>query len=667
MNSHRILNTYSRRFFLFSYLAIISLFLFFVNSSIAQTSFEISNFEKNKFLNYKSNFYYDSDTNIDVKYYKIFLDVKINPNYLYGEVIISGIVINPADSIFFDLSNIMFVDSIRYNGNPISFNHYKDKISIHPNKSNFRNINFSVIIYYRGIPTQTGFGSFVFGNNNNTPVVWSLSEPFGASDWFPCKNTPSDKADSSDIWIKCNSLYTGISNGILTEVLINQDSTKTYKWKNSYPIANYLLSVAVTNYSLYTNYFKYSSADSMPVLHYIYPEVIDSLKPTLYKTVKMLEIFSNKFGLYPFIREKYGHAQTGTSGAMEHQTATSIGVINEYIIAHELGHQWFGDKITCRDWHHIWLNEGFATYSECIYIEEMYGKIAFDQSISTKMADARKAIGTIYVQNINSISEIFDPFRSYAKGGMVLHMLRGVVGDTTFFNILKAYSSDTTVAYKTAVTEDFKKVAERVSGIQLGYFFNEWIYGENYPVYFISWTYNQKEDDIYSITLEVNQKQNSNPQFFTMPLDVKVNTSFGDTTLHFFNNSLKQIFIFDVKGIPKLITLDPENRILKDKYGDDPIIIVGYSLEQNYPNPFNPNTTIKYEVAGYVEVKISVYDVLGRIQTILVKEKQKPGKYAVSFSGRNFASGVYFYKIEVNDPTGRTGNFTDVKKMVLIR
>jgi aminopeptidase N len=604
--------------------------------------------------------YYDSDTNIDVKYYKIFLDVRVNPNYLYGEVTIAGLLHSPSDFIFFDLNNIMIVDSVLYNGNSISFNHYGDKITIHPTKSNFKNNNFSVIIYYRGIPVQTGFGSFVFGNNNSTPVVWSLSEPFGASDWLPCKNTPSDKADSSDIWIKCNNLYTGISNGILTDVIINRDNTKTYKWKNSYPIANYLLSVAVTNYSLYTNYFKFSPTDSMPVLHYIYPEVIDTLKPTLYKTVKMLEIFSDKFGLYPFIREKYGHAQTGIGGAMEHQTATSIGVINEYIIAHELGHQWFGDKITCRNWHNIWLNEGFATYSECIYVEEMYGKIAFNQYVDSKMFDAKKAKGTIYVQDINSIGEIFNPYRSYAKGGMVLHMLRGVVGDTTFFNILRAYSSDTTVAYKTAVTEDFKNIAERVSGVQLDYFFDQWIYGENYPVYYISWMYIQKDSDLYNISLEINQRQNTNPQFFTMPVDIKVNTSAGDTTFRFLNNSLGQTFNFNVKGIPKLLTLDPENKILKDKHGDDPIIIVGYNLEQNYPNPFNPNTTIRYEVAGYVDVKISVYDVLGRLQTVLVNQKQKQGKYSISFSGKNFASGVYFYKITA-------GDFTDVKKMVLVR
>jgi aminopeptidase N len=634
--------------------------LLYSNFLPAQSFLNISDLEKKSIVNKEKLVFKNSDLNIDVKYYKLFVDVRLNPKYIYGETTINGVILNTTDSIYFDFSNAMTVDSIKYNGTGISFNHLRDRISIHSVKNLKKNNDFSVVINYHGLPVQTGFGSFIFNTHNSTSVIWSLSEPYGASDWFPCKNTQSDKADSSDIWIKCPSMFTAVSNGVLTEVIENPDSTKTFKWKNSYPIANYLLSIAVTNYSLYTNYFKYSSTDSMPVMHYMYPEEIESLKPTLDKTIGMLKLFSDKFGIYPFIREKYGHSQTGISGAMEHQTATSIGVVDEYIIAHELAHQWFGDKITCRDWHNIWLNEGFATYSECIYAENTYGKTTFDQFVSSKMNDAKKAIGTIYVEDISSVSNIFDSRRTYAKGGMVLHMLRGIVGDTTFYNILKTYSSDSVLAYSTAVTDDFKSIAEKVYGIQLNYFFNEWINGENYPVYYISWVYNQKENDVYNVTMELNQKENSNPKFFTMPIELKVNTSNGDTILHFFNNALKQVFNFDVNGFPKLLTLDPGNKILKDKYGDYPIVIVGYNLEQNYPNPFNPNTNIKYEIAGYVDVKIVVYDALGRQMLILVDEKQKPGKYSIIFDSKNFASGVYFYKINA-------GSYSSTRKMILLR
>jgi aminopeptidase N len=657
------LKAYLRKYFSLSFFYFVIVFTLFFSPDfqIAQTSSCISDFEKNNFKCSFKSFYNDVDTNIDVKYYKLVADIRLNPKYLYGEVTINGVILNTTDSIYFDFSNNMAVDSVKYNGSSTNYNHYKDKISIHPNKSFPKNNSFSVVIKYSGMPVATGFGSFIFNTHNSTSVIWNLSEPYGASDWFPCKNSPSDKADSSDVWIICPFEFTGVSNGVLKEVLINSGNTKTYKWKNSYPIANYLLSVAVTNYSLYTNYFKYTSSDSMPVLHYVYPELLDSLKPTLDKTVDILKIFSNRFGIYPFIKEKYGHAQTGISGGMEHQTIASIGVFNEYVIAHELGHQWFGDKITCKDWHNIWLNEGFATYSEYIYVEDTYGKTAYDQYINAEMLNAKKAVGTIYVQDISSVSNIFNSYRSYAKGGMVLYMLRGIVGDSTFFNIMKTYASDTNVAYRTASTEDFQRVAENVYGKDLDYFFNEWIYGEGYPVYGINWSYLQKENEIYNITLTLTQKQSgTNPQYFTMPVDIKISTADGDTLLNIINNSLTQTYNFDVKGLPNLITVDPDNKILKDKNGDEPTVVVGYNLNQNYPNPFNPSTTINYEVAGYVNVKITLYDVLGRERTVLVDEKQKPGKYFVKFNGNNFASGVYFYKIEA-------GNYTNVKKMILLR
>ena len=643
--------------YILPYLLILFLFISTPHFLFSQNSLDISGIEKKRCYALRSSTVFDVDTNINVKYYKLFADIRVSPKYLYGEVTINGVISNNPDSIFLNFSNVLTLDSVKYNGVNINFRHYNDKVVLGAGQGSV----FSVIFYYNGIPVPTGMGSFIFGTTEyNNSVVWSLSEPYGASDWFPCKNAPADKADSSDVWIKCPSQFTGVSNGLLKEVIVNGDDTKTFKWKSSYPIAHYLLSVSVNNYSLYTNYFKYSATDSMPVMHYIYPEIIDTLKPLLDKAVNMLKIFSNRFGMYPFIREKYGHSQTGMNGAMEHQTSTSIGVFTEYIIAHELGHQWYGDKVTCRDWHNIWLNEGFATYSECVYVEDTYGKNAYNIYINDKMLSARKAVGTIYVQDISSVSNIFDGNRSYAKGGVVLHMLRGIVGDSVFFNIMKVYASDTTVAYGTAVTEDFQKVAERVSGMQLGYFFSEWIYGQNFPIYRIYWMYQQKENDLYGVTLTVNQNQNSNPLYFTMPVDIKINTSSGDTTFRIFNNALSQTYNFDVIGKPSLLIFDPENKILKDKHGDEPIEIVSYKLNQNYPNPFNPNTTIGYEIAGNVNVNITVYDVLGRRQAVLVNEKQKAGKYFVIFNGSNFASGVYFYKVEA-------GDYKEIKKMVLIR
>jgi aminopeptidase N len=517
-----------------------------------------------------------------------------------------------------------------------------------------------MIIFYRGLPVPTGYGSFVFGTNINTPVIWTLSEPFGASDWFPCKNSPDDKADSSKMRIKCRNDFTAVSNGILESVTENTDSTKTYEWKCNYPIANYLISLAVTNYEVYKNYFKYTPADSMPVVHYIYPQNLNGLKSQLDRTVDMLEFFSSKFGLYPFINEKYGHVQFGEYGGMEHQTVASMGLFYDGIMAHELAHQWFGDKITCRNWQNIWLNEGFATYSEALYNEHLYGKLIYDDFISYKMLEAKRARSSIYVQNPTNINEIFDADRSYSKGCVVLHMLRGVTGDTVFFRVLRKYSSDTALAFKTAVTEDFQSNAESVYGSSLAYFFQEWIYGENYPKYMINWSYIQDENNFYNVSFNLSQQSNSNPVFFTMPAEIKIKTEYGDTLINIFNNSQQQSYSFKVKGKPLSLTFDPGNKILKDKTGDEIAVPVRYYLGQNFPNPFNPATTINYEILKYSDVSLIVYDILGRIVKILVNEKQKPGAYIVRFSSENLPSGIYFYKII-------SGEFTDSKKMLMIK
>jgi len=619
--------------------------------------FDEERFHASKWLNIQS---LNADSTYDIKYYQLDIQIKTNPNSISVSEIITAKVLISMNSIIFDFSNNLVADSVKSGNSLLNFIHLNDKLTITLNQIYLPEQIISLLIYYHGTPVPTGYGSFIFGNNNGVSSVWTLSEPFGASDWFACKNSPDDKADSSSINITCNNNLFAVSNGKLIQVLTNSDSTRTFFWKSNYPISNYLLSLAVTNYSEYKNYFRYSPSDSMLVVHYIYPQNLNAWKTQLDKTVNMLQIFSDLFGLYPFINEKYGHAQFGKIAGMEHQTISSMGLFSDDIMSHELAHQWFGDKITCRDWHHIWLNEGFATYSEALYLEKTIGKPAYDNRITQNMSQARIAKGSIYVQNVNSITEIFDGNRSYSKGGVVLHMLRNVVGDSLFFRIIKNYSLDSMLAYKTAVTEDFQRVAEITSGQNLNYFFQEWIYGENYPKYIINWSNNLIENNTYRLTLNLSQVINTNPLYFTMPCELKVNTGIGDTLLKFFNDSQQQSFNFTITGKPVSVTFDPDNKILKDKTGDEPAVLVKYYLNQNYPNPFNPETTIEYEIMNYVDVSLTVYDILGRIVKVPVNEKQKPGSYTVKFNTDNLSSGVYIYKIIA-------GEFTDSKKMLKIK
>ena len=628
--------------------------------------------EKHQLQNYYkiNKILYPGDSSINVTYYGLNLTLTYSPNYLKGIATINAkSTENGLTKFFLDLQDPLLVDSVLLNGSKIPFIHSLAKLNINLPRSYNYGEQFSLVIYYQGIPGSSGFGSFEFGSHNNQPAIWSLSEPYGASDWFPCKDTPADKADSSDVWVTCSNSLIAASNGTLQAVVDNGNGTHTFKWKNIYPIAQYLISIAISDYTVYTTYYHYAPSDSMPVVFYIYPEDFNNAKPYLDKVANMIAVFSNFYGPYPFLKEKYGEAEFGWSGGMEHQTITSLGGFDDDLEAHELAHQWYGDKITCADWQDIWLNEGFASFSEAVYFGATSGTDAYNLMMTSFMNNAKNAVGSVYVQNISNVNSIFDYNRSYAKGAVVLHMLKGIMGDSLFFQLMKTYASDPKVAYGAATTANFEADAEKVYGSSLSYFFNEWIYGENYPHYSVSWNYNFIGNNIYSVNLNLSQTTNTNPAFFTMPIQIQVKTSAGDTIVTIFNNRQNQLISFNVIGTPQYINFDPNNLILKDISIIDSVDLTKpqtFTLYQNYPNPFNPSTTINYSIPvsseGFIQVKLIVYDELGNIVARLVDKAEPAGTYSVKFppGNKHLASGVYYYQIIA-------GDYIQTKNMILLK
>ena len=608
---------------------------------------------------------YPGDSKIDVTYYGLDIKITTNPNYLNGRVIIDAKAdTSSVNTCFLDLRSFLIVDSILINGSVTTFTHTNNIINITLDQTYNEGDPFTLEVFYRGVPSGTNFGGFDFGTHSGIPIISTLSEAYSGPYWWPQKDTPADKADSADIWITVADNLTPVSNGTLESITNNGDGTHTYHWKSSYSIANYLISLAITNYTQYDTYYHYGQSDSMVITNFIYPENFNYVKPFVDETDEMITVFANRYGEYPFIEEKYGHAEFEWGGAMEHQTCTSMGFWGSGVISHELAHQWYGDMITCKDWHHIWLNEGFATYSEAVYIEAKSGKAAYNSAIISEMNSARNASGTIWVQDITNEWNIFDGARSYAKGGCVLHMLRGVVGDSTFFDIMRTYSADPSVSYGVATTEDFQAIAESVYGQSLNYFFQEWIYGENEPTYTVGWDESFVSGDIYNVTITIYQAVNSNPSFFTMPVQIRINTSLGDTTVTLFNDAQTQTYQFDVVGDPQSIVFDPGNWILKNNTVvtevEDVVQPFNYSLEQNYPNPFNPSTTIEYSIPQSGLVTLKVFNVLGKEVATLVNGQNDAGNHKVEFDASALNSGVYFYKIE-------SGSFAETKKMILLK
>jgi aminopeptidase N len=607
---------------------------------------------------------------IDVTYYSLDLAIITPPAspLLRGSVFVKAVSLTDTlRHVPLDFSNAMTVDSVVMNGSSMSFGHEFSLLTITLDRTYPTGTLFGFTVFYHGVPDDNGYGSFVFSAHNSIPWVWSLSEPYGARDWWPCKDHPLDKADSVDMRVTCDARFKVGSNGRLVSVTTLGNNLHTYTWSERYPIATYLVSVALTNYVEFSDWFHYSPSDSMQVLNYVLPEHFTTVRPQAARTVDMLTIFSRRFGLYPFVQEKYGHSSFGWGGAMEHQTMTSTTTYDEFVIAHELGHQWFGDLITCASWSELWLNEGFATYSEALYAEAKYGAAAYHDFMRQTLDGAEHAVGPLRSNDTTNLSYLFAPTRVYDKGASVLHMLRHVLGDTVFFTSLQAYTGDQHLRYATAVTEDFRAACERTSGRDLGWFFNEWVDGEGFPGYDYSWSTDSTTGGFQTSVRIVQRAKSTPPALFTMPLDCRFTSGAWDTTVVLQDNALDQQFTMLLSHRPDSARLDPGAWVLGEftNLNETGTIPRTFALLQNYPNPFNPTTTIPFDLAHQEYVSLKVYDILGREIATLAEGKMFAGHYEIIWNraenpGRALATGVYLCRL-------LAGSFSATKKMLLLR
>jgi aminopeptidase N len=503
----------------------------------------------------------------DVKYWNIALDVTdLNGHLITGHVTtIAEPVVDGVSEVQYNFNNVMTVDSVKAAGQIVDYTHSNDIITADLDRTYDTGETFTTIVYYHGHPEASGFGSFTWNTHNGQPIISTLSEPEGARDWWPCKDRPNDKADTSDIFITVPDDLVATSNGTLISNVDNGNGTRTFHWHNHYPITTYLVCVSISNYQSFTDWYVTTEGDSMPIVNYVYPEHYANAVTDLSVTAGAIEFFATKFGEYPFLEEKYGHSIFPWGGAMEHQCNTSYGqgLIRgdhryDYIVVHELSHQWFGDMISPDIWPEIWMNEGFASYAEPLYFENLEGFQAYhDYMVNDNWVVDPS--GPIYDPD-----ELFSGNTVYNKGSWVLHMLRGVMGDMAFFAGLHAYATDPTFMYKVTTTRQFQAVMEQFYGDDLGWFFDEWVWGMNRPWYGYSWMSEDLGNGQYEIFFHINQNQPSPaPNVFTMPIQLYPRISGQDTLITVFNDSRSDDFRFVVNGNPSTIRFDPNDWILK--------------------------------------------------------------------------------------------------------
>jgi len=595
-------------------------------------------------------------SNYDVQHYHIRLTIDPVTETIDGQVTAQVEATAATSTLVFDLVDSLSVSSVVVDGSVQTFIHENNLITVSLSPPLDFGEQADVWIGYSGKPDAENeeirnVSAFTFDTHGNDElVIFTFSAPTFARAWWPCKDVLEDKA-TADVVVTVPDTLIVASNGALVQIADNGNGTHEYTWHEEHPIATYLVSLAISNYDVFRHHFHYASTDSMPVEYYVYPEDRANAEIDFAPTVSMIQFYDSLFGDYPFLDEKYAMAEFEWGGAMEHQTCTSYGNRritgdnrNDRIVAHELSHQWWGDMITPSTWADIWLNEGFATYCEALWFEDLDGR----QEYLDYMDGLRGSfpfMGTIYDPDVLYGSTV------YYKGAWVLHMLRWVMGDQDFFDAMRAYGEDLRFAYANATTAQFQGVCENYFGSSLDWFFDQWVYQEGEPAYTYYW---KKTANGAGQRVDVKLTQTQDGFAYEMPVEIVLHTSAGEVRDTVWNSAWTQNYAFETLGSVTGVSVDPDGWILADKTkgqsGDLPALSIT-------PNPFNAVTAISFQTQSDGAVNLTVYDVTGARVKVLVEEQRPAAFYTVPWDGRNdsgdtVAKGVYY--LDLHTPTAHT-------------
>ncbi|MEO8761429.1 MAG: M1 family aminopeptidase [Bacteroidia bacterium] len=584
----------------------------------------------------------------DLKFYHLNLTLSITNKIITGNVRTLATVKSAAlDSFAFELYSTHTIDSVILNGVHTAVSRNGDEARVPFATPLTQGSLIDATVYYHGTAPTINGSSAGDGYNNGTSPTWSnksaytLSESYHAYEWFPCKQQLRDKIDSSWVFVTTDSANKVGSNGKLTNV-VTIGNTKRFEWKNNHDIDYYLISVALAKYIDYSIYaHPQGTTDSVLIQNYIYnnPATLPYVKPLLDSTRQFLELFSKLYGLYPWADQKYGHCETVLGGGMEHQTMTTIGAFDWSTVAHELGHQWFGDKVTCGTWHDIFMNEGFATYSEYLAREYLEPNQASSFMLSAHNDVMSATNGSVYNPDTTSESRIFDTRLTYDKGAAVIHTLRFVINnDSMFFLSLRNYLQQHN--HSAATIADFQASVQTTTGLNLNQYFTQWVYGEGYPTFNVHW--NQTGNSFTMRSIQTVSDAAVTPLFIT-PIQYTLIRSIGDTTIRVMHSTDTAWYNFQVNGTVTNIIVDSANWIINKVVGPThDASLTGINtynaFEEEtsvYPNPANNLITVKSEG----NFTFTLYDVTGKL--ILTKKCNISETIDVS----RFAGGMYFYQV----------------------
>jgi aminopeptidase N len=515
----------------------------------------------------------------DVKYCHLSLEVSNKNTRISGAAQVLLETVRDMDTLVLELGEPLNITSVLLAddplssffdaGNELAFDHVQDAVYIKLDRTRHPGELVLVRIEYGGeAGRDRGFFAGINSERETVygfDVTYTLSEPYHASDWFPVKQVLSDKIDSVTFELTCSKELMAGSNGLLVQV---EDEGKTHRmtWKTGYPMAYYLLSFAVADYMDYSFYAPLpGTGDSVLVQNYLYDTeaVLERWKEQIDETGPLITLFSTLLADYPFAAEKYGHSMAPLGGGMEHQTMTTISGFNFSLVAHELAHQWFGDLVTCGNWQDIWINEGFASYMEYVAAQYLRDQETADGWMENAMSISLGAPeGSVYVpqEEVEDTYRLFDGPLSYKKGAILLHMIRFILDDDDlFFQVLQTYLS----RYKnsTATGAGFQSVLEEVSGMDFSCFFQQWYYGEGYPVFKIFW---EQQGDKLLLRSEQTGTVSEITPLFQVPFELDIWYVGGQKQrVRLMQQDSEQEWNLPLQGTVERVEFDPENHLLK--------------------------------------------------------------------------------------------------------
>jgi aminopeptidase N len=575
--------------------------------------FQIAHLEKQSFSKSRESGRAVLPNNYDLKYCRANWTVDPAVKFISGNIFYLFYHNDSLNEFQLEMSDSLVVDSVLMQGTVLNYLHNGNILIIDLNQFLSSSQLDSLTIYYHGVPPGTGFGSFAAETHgvNNTPILWTLSQPYGAKDWWPIKQDLNDKIDSIDIYVKTPQVYKVASNGLLISEAVFGNDKVTF-WKSRYPIASYLVAIAVTDYTVFTNQAQLSTG-TLDVVNYVYNESLNDAQFGVGEMIEHLVFFDSLFVPYPFMNEKYGHAQFNWGGGMEHQTMSFVGNFSYELLAHELAHMWFGDHITCGSWQDLWLNEGFATYSAGLCYERfspnLYWKIwkANQVDFITSSPD-----GSVFVTDTLDIPRLFDARLTYSKAAMLLHMLRWKIGDDDFYTAIRNYQNNPLLSHSYARNIDLKNELESASGQNLDEFFNDWYWGEGYPSYQLS--YDQNSNNLLSFTLSQTQSHSS-VSFFEMPVPILFKNAFQDTTIVFNHVFSGQSFTAQLGFKVDSVIIDPADWVVcnQNSITNTIDLSLAASAVMIFPNP--AKEILQISILGELNTSIinfEIYSIEGR-------------------------------------------------------